>query len=174
MPIHTGESIVQILHIFVRAIFTIALNFRIVQHTFSSFISYIFKTVFSHQFCVADPYSLNLDPQFLEIRLRIPGKNFNDQNLKKFVRTSYAMQMHIFLSCLQEGIQVSSPPKSASALKNMKIRTKSRSRTLHLTMEKKSKQFYLQEIKELDAEEVPGFVLVNGRSLTDILREYVG
>jgi hypothetical protein len=32
----------------------------------------------------------------------------------------------------------------------------------------------MQEIKELEPEEVKGFLLVHGRSLTDILREYVG
>jgi hypothetical protein len=31
----------------------------------------------------------------------------------------------------------------------------------------------VQEIKELEPEEVGGFILVHGRSLTDILREYV-
>lgn len=33
---------------------------------------------------------------------------------------------------------------------------------------------WVQEIKQLEPDEVPGFVLVHGRSLTDILREYVG
>ncbi len=71
--------------------------------------------------------------------------------------TSSLLIQSIFFSSLQEGLS------SLKRIVQIRIRPW-----------KKSNLFYLQEIKELDAEEVPGFVLVNGRSLTDILREYVG